>query len=223
VAFFRTADDAPLRVLFVCTGNICRSAIAERVTRAYLDTALGADAAWIRLESAGTQAVVDSGVHPYSATVLAGLGGDPDGFAARQLTEHTAVSADLTLALTRAHRHSVLKMSPRGLSRTFTLLEAADLARLVPYDVVLQGDTFAERFRSLIREMAVARAHRASDGGDDIPDPIREPLGFHEEVGDVIAEAVRRLFGRIVDLGPASRALPARREERSVVLPLTRR
>jgi protein-tyrosine phosphatase len=223
VAAYRTADDAPLRVLFVCTGNICRSAIAERVTRAYTDAALGADAAFLRLESAGTQAVVGSGMHPYSASVLGGLGGDPDGFVARQLTEETAVAADLTLALTRSHRRSVLKMAPRGLSRTFTLLEAADLAGMVPRDAELPGDTFAERCRSLVREMAAARARRSSDLRDDIPDPIREPITFHEQVGDVIADAVARLFGHIVDLSLPTRGIPDREDEEPWVLPLTGR
>src|SRR4051812_10984921 len=83
----RGSDDcAPFTVLFVCTGNICRSPVAERVARAFLDAALGAEAACIHLGSAGTRAVVGSGVHPDSAAVLAGLGGKPAGFAARQLT-----------------------------------------------------------------------------------------------------------------------------------------
>lgn len=209
-------EGSPFTVLFVCTGNICRSPLAERVTRAVLDVALGSDAASVRLESAGTRAVAGSSVHPYSAAVLTALGGDPGGFVARQLTDDTAAGADLTLALTRSHRRAVLKRAPRGLSRTFTLLEAADLTSFVPIDAALPGATFADRCRSLVRELAAARARRATDVHDDIPDPIGESVAFHEEVGEAIADGVERLFSRFAQLSPASRALSPRVEEPSV-------
>jgi protein-tyrosine-phosphatase len=212
VASHRSAE-APFTVLFVCTGNICRSPVAERVARSYLDAVLGPDAADIRLVSAGTHAVVGSGVHPQSAAVLTALGGNSVGFASRQLTDDMAVNADLTLGLTRAHRRSVLKRAPRGLARSFTLLEAADLASRVPEDADLSGATFADRCRSLVRQMAAVRARRASDVHDDIPDPVGESAAFHEEVGDAIADGVVRLFARVADLSDATRVLVRRDDE----------
>lgn len=200
-------ESPPFRVLFVCTGNICRSPIAERVARAFLDTALGKDAESVRLTSAGTYAVSGEGVHPDSARVLVSLGGDPRGFVARQLTDDLAVQADLTLALTRSHRRAALKRAPRGLSRTFTVVEAAELAALVPEDVDLPGTTFADRCRSLVREMAAARVLRSSDVHDDIADPIGQSPDFHEEVGDAIARSVLPLFSRFADLSGAPRGL----------------
>jgi protein-tyrosine phosphatase len=214
VASQRIAE-APFTVLFVCTGNICRSPIAERVTRGYLDAVLGPDAACFRVESAGTRAVVGSGVHAQSAGVLTALGGDSMGFASRQLTDDMAVDADLTLGLTRAHRHELLKRSPRGLSRTFTVLEAAALAALVPEDADLSGDTVADRCCSLVRQMAAARARRTSDVHDDIPDPVGKSAAFHEEVGDAITDGVVRLFSRFADLSATSRVLDRRHDESS--------
>ena len=195
--------ESPFGVLFVCTGNICRSPIAERLTRAFLDEAVGADAALVRIQSAGTRAVVGSGVHPDSSAVLTSLGGDPGGFIARQLLDEYAAAADLTLTLTRAHRRSVLNRAPRALSRTFTLREAADLASLVPGDVELPGETFPDRCRSFVREMAAARARRATDAHDDIADPIGQPASVHAAVGDEIADGVLRLFGRLAVLSAA--------------------
>ena len=214
--------EAPFTVLFVCTGNICRSPIAERVTRSYLDAVLGPDAARVRLESAGTRAVVGSGVHPRSAAVLTALGGDSGGFAARQLTDDMAAAADLTLGLTRSHRHAVLTRFPRGLARTFTVLEAAALASLVPVDAELPGATFAERCRSLVRELAVARAHRSSDVRDDIPDPVGEPEDFHEEVGDTIADGIVRLFSRFADLSAIPRVVRGREDQEAWAYHLSR-
>ncbi|MGY1856600.1 arsenate reductase/protein-tyrosine-phosphatase family protein [Modestobacter sp. SYSU DS0290] len=193
-------SDAVFSVLFVCTGNICRSALAERLARAYLTEALGDGAAAVSVASAGTQAVVGSGVHPDSALVLAGLGGDPTGFTARQLRDDMAAGADLVLTLTRTHRRAALQLAPRALSRTFTLREAADLAELVDPDVELPGDTHAERCRALVTALAAARSRRSSSDRDDIADPIGRPLEFHQQVGEEIAQALLPLLARLVSL-----------------------
>jgi protein-tyrosine phosphatase len=194
------SPDPTFTVLFVCTGNICRSALAERLSRAYLDDALGKDAALVRVHSAGVQAVVGSGVHPDSALVLAGLGGDPAGFTARQLADGMAIDADLTLTMTRSHRRAVLKAAPRALSRTFTVREAADLVGLLGTDVQVPGESFAERARALVKQLAAARSRRASGDADDVPDPIGEPLEVHQQVGELIAEALVPLLSRFVAL-----------------------
>src|ERR687886_239183 len=99
----------PIRILFVCTGNICRSALAERLGRAFLDEALGRKATLIHLESAGVRAVVGSEMDPDSALVLEGLGGDAAGFEARQFEAELATHADLILAMTREQRRLVLE------------------------------------------------------------------------------------------------------------------
>ncbi len=190
-------------VLLVCTGNICRSALGERLGRAYLDEALGEDAGAVRLESAGVQAVVGSAMQPDSALVLSGLGGSPDGFVARQLVDDMAIDADLTLTMTRQHRRDVLRMAPRALARTFTLREAAGLLEVVGEDVEVPGDSLAERARNLVKELAAARSRRQSGNGDDIRDPVGLPAEVHQEVGDAVAGALIPVLARIAALRPA--------------------
>src|SRR4051812_29352077 len=101
--------------------------MGERLTRAFLDDALGASAAAVGTGSAGTHAVVGKGMNSSSALVLEGLGGDPTGFRAQQLTADMINGADLTLTMTRRHRRDALKLAPRAMFRTYTLREAADL------------------------------------------------------------------------------------------------
>jgi protein-tyrosine-phosphatase len=193
-------QDDPFTVLIVCTGNICRSALAERLATAFLDEALGEGARAVRVVSAGTRAVVGSAMHPGSALVLRGYGVEENGFRARQLLDGFIGEADLTLTMTRAHRRDVLARAPRALARTFTLREAADLLRLIDDAVELPGEGLPDRARALVAERAAARSRRQGGEADDVRDPIGEPVEVHEEVGEAIAEALLPLLRRIVDL-----------------------
>jgi protein-tyrosine-phosphatase len=188
------------RVLIVCTGNICRSALAEHLGRAYLERELGDRAGQIELSSAGTGAVVGSAIHPDTALVLAGLGGDARDHVARQLAEAMVLAADLTLTMTRAHRKAVLRIAPRALSRTFTLREAAALVRSLEGVPDPPGNELAERGRALVRELAAARTRRTSDADDDVPDPIGRSLEVQQEAGDLVADALLAVLGRLVAL-----------------------
>jgi len=190
--------EAPFTVLLVCTGNICRSALAERLGRAYLEEVLGEDAAAVRIVSAGAHAVVDAAMHPHSALVLQGYGAEPGDFRAQQLTQRLAVEADLTLTMTRGHRREVLQLAPRALGRTFTLREAAGALALVGRGDAA-GATFGERARRLVAAMADARSRRPA-GEDDVPDPIGRPVDAHQEAGALIADALIPLLARLAGL-----------------------
>jgi protein-tyrosine phosphatase len=126
--------------------------------------------------------VIGHPVHENAATVLRGLGGDPAGFAARQLTARIAADADLVLTMTRAHRDKVLEMAPRLMRRTFTLAEAASLA--------------SEPEPRTLGDLAQLRPRIASKDLPDVPDPINQEIEVFEAVGTQIAD----LLSPIVDL-----------------------
>ncbi|WP_167762079.1 hypothetical protein [Blastococcus sp. CT_GayMR20] len=208
------AHQDPFRILLVCTGNICRSAFAERLGRAWLEETLGQDVGILHVASAGTRAVVGSAMHPDSALVLRGFGVEAGDFRARQLRAEHVDRADLVLTMTRAHRNAVLTLAPRAMARTFALREAAALLSRseeadVP-EVEFSGAPSGERARQVVQRLTTARRHRASDEGDDIRDPIGQPVEVHEEVAELIVAALlpllRRLGGQESVLGDRSSA-----------------
>jgi protein-tyrosine phosphatase len=160
-----------MHVLFVCTGNICRSPTGERLAAAYAAQHGIAD---FTASSAGTRAVIGHAIHRDAAVVLEELGGDTSGFAARQLKSKIASSADLIIAMTSAHRDIVLEAAPRQLSRTFTLTEAARLASMDG------AETLAD--------LAALRRHLTANEKADIPDPIGQSPEVFAAVGSQIAE-----------------------------------
>lgn len=162
-----------MQILFVCTGNICRSPIAERLAAAYAHE-IGAEG--LQFSSAGTQAVIGSPVHPLAALVLESLGGDASGFAARQLTPRIASAADLIITMTAAHRDAALERSPALMRRTFTICEAAYVAKL--------GDA------SAVGELPHLRVRIPKRELSDVKDPMGQDVGVFEAVGGQIATFV---------------------------------
>ncbi|OYN74360.1 low molecular weight phosphatase family protein [Mycolicibacterium sphagni] len=160
-----------MHVLFVCTGNICRSPTAERLAVTFAARLGIAD---FTASSAGVRAVIAHPIHQKSVPVLEELGGNASDFAARQLTQKIASAADLVLTMTRAHRDAVLELAPRQLVRTFTLAEAARLA--------------VEFGAQDIKDLASLRSRIATHEFVDIPDPIGQDAESFSRVGFLIAE-----------------------------------
>lgn len=104
------------RVLFVCSGNTCRSPVAEAIARHMLATRVHAPGEAMvptRVSSAGTSAAVGMGMTPESAEALAELDIDPGRHVSRQLTEEDVSSADFVFVMTRQHRRTVEMMMGR--------------------------------------------------------------------------------------------------------------
>ena len=141
-------------ILTVCTGNICRSPLAEQLLRARLGDGF-------RVHSAGVGAMTGWPMDPDAADQSRAHGGNPEGFAARQLTAALVEESDLILTATRSHRDEVVRRFPKAMRRTFSLAEFAAIG---------QGD------------VALAAARRSTvrlTRGDDVVDPYGLPVTVH--------------------------------------------
>ncbi|HZX38987.1 MAG TPA: protein-tyrosine-phosphatase, partial [Streptomyces sp.] len=111
------------RVLTVCTGNLYRSPLAERLLR----ERLAAAGEVIQVSSAGTRAVPDAR-RPDEAARFTGEGGEGDGAVTRRLSAGLVQGADLVLGAATEHREAAVRLAPAwALSRAFSLREFARL------------------------------------------------------------------------------------------------
>ncbi|WP_182976906.1 arsenate reductase/protein-tyrosine-phosphatase family protein [Arthrobacter cheniae] len=166
-----------LKILAVCTGNICRSPMVERLLQKDLDALFPST---FTVTSAGTRAIVGAPIDPLVHQFIQEAGGQTSNFSARQITASMIDDQDIILALTRDHRNTIVKLSPKALRRTFTLREACVLVAndLVPRESP-PTDNDAHQlwasFPSRAGRLRVAPSERHN------PDVI-DPYGKHQEI-----------------------------------------
>lgn len=178
-------EGAPVHVLTVCTGNICRSPAAHLL----LQSAFGPDSG-ITVSSAGVMAMVGEPVSPPMAALLREVGVDPAGFAARQLTEADVRQADLILGMTREHRREAVALWPAAVRRSYTLKEFARLGPRVPSgDLAAIVGNGAARLAALA-ELAGRRRAPVPAADDDTDDPFRRGRAVYSAVFAEISDAV---------------------------------
>ncbi len=170
------AAGAPFDMLFVCTGNICRSPTAEALARRELERYPGVP---LQVSSAGSHALEGNPAASRSMLAASTRGASLERHFARELTRRRVRSAGLILCMAAEHRPFVLSYDRSAADRTFLL---ASFARVAGQLELLAG--------SPAELVALAAEHGREQDGDDIDDPLGHPA----EAYAACAERLDRLI-----------------------------
>jgi len=115
-----------LMVLFVCTGNTCRSPMAETMFRGLVAQRLGCrpdeiERHGVIVTSAGLAAWNGSRASGHAVAAMAERGGDLSGHESQPVTEPLVRQADVILTMTAAHRAALLAQFPEAGGRVAML------------------------------------------------------------------------------------------------------
>lgn len=113
-----------MKLLFICTGNTCRSSMAEALAGRLLEDRFGAGGN-IEVYSAGLAASPEEAASPFAVEAMAWKGIDMSDYRAAMLTLEMVQAADLVLTMTRGHLKQVNMMFPGHTGKTFTLADFA--------------------------------------------------------------------------------------------------
>ena len=165
----------------VCTGNICRSPMAEVMLR---DTLARCGADDIEVLSAGTWAGFGHSATEEARQVMRDRGIDLESHRSQPVTAELLDEADLILAMTSVHAREIAEVFPPALDKTLLLKELVEME----FDGSPAG---AERAARLAGVLAGGRPEprRALD----LDDPMGLPVGAYERTAEHIEAGVERL------------------------------
>ena len=179
---------AAIDVLLLCTGNICRSPMAEGILRHRL-SARGVSA---HVHSAG---MLDMGrpASDHGIEVLRARGIDLSSHRSRTMSAQLVRSADLVVGMARMHVREAVVLAPDVWPKAFTLKE-----------LVRRGESLGSRAPHQAVEEWLDRAHagrsRTELMGDSDHDDISDPIGAPRSRYEATAAEIEDLSDRLVAL-----------------------
>lgn len=186
-----------MRILFVCTGNTCRSPMAEGMLRKLAQER----GLTLEAQSAGVAASEGVSMSIHAASVLKDQG-IKDVITSKPLRAEHTQWADLILTLTEAHKYRVIQTFPETADKVYALKEFAENNEMVTAD--------QEELQQLVADVELDRAlgnprdeekeNRIRELAQRLPVyDISDPFGGSREVYNRTATEIREALGKLID------------------------
>lgn len=188
-----------MKIVTVCTGNVCRSPLAEVLITTRL---AGAN---VIAASAGTRARSGARMTEEAVDVAVALGCSPANarnHRARLLSESVLAGTHLALGMTKEHRRAIVELRPDLAQRLFTIRELArlvegftdeELSRVMgPQDTDGELST-SSRFAAVLAFLASRRGvvgYSSDPTADDVVDPIGQSKETYRRAASQILPGV---------------------------------
>lgn len=177
-----------MHMLFVCTGNISRSAMAEMLApHFFTDMSL-------TFASAGTRGLHDHAMSHDAVELMRRDHIDEtaiEAFRSHRITPQIASGADLILCFEGRQRGDIVVESPLAARRTFLITDFANLCEAAKREGWVEGGTFSERIDSVIANAGLLRPQLPE------PEDVADPQGRGMPAFVEAHNAIVRLFKRI--------------------------
>jgi len=189
------------RVLFVCTGNTCRSPMAEGLFRLLAEEKrLDAE-----VRSAGVAAVDGMQISTNAAVILRDKGAAP-AVTSRELTGNLIHWSDLILTMTMSHKKELISQYPEAVDKTYTLKEFAwsdpiTRAKQEAREQLISELQIKQALQQSISEEEKQQLLELEDGlpSMDILDPFGRHLAVYRDCAEEIEASIKRVIERIQD------------------------
>ncbi|WP_150270608.1 low molecular weight protein arginine phosphatase [Paenibacillus tepidiphilus] len=186
-----------LHILFVCTGNTCRSPMAEGLLRKLAkERGIG-----LEVRSAGVSAISGTSISRHAAGVLRDEG-IHDHITSSQLSGEAVAWADLVLTLTGSHKRHLLQYFPEAVTKTYTLKEYVHNEETVNEDLRELDSLYADAELSIALggEPDAAAMQRIIEIRQRIPSfDISDPFGGSREDYELTAAEIRTALHSLLD------------------------
>jgi protein arginine phosphatase len=184
-------------ILFVCTGNTCRSPLAEGLMRKLAREA----GLSVEVRSAGVFAADGGLISNHSAAILKEHGEKVDGFGSSSLSRQLVEWADLVLTMTLGHKGTVIQRFPDALDKTYALKELVELNDDVIELLEERGKLLSEiqMKLSLSQPITAEEKVRLAQLEQLIPDfDIMDPFGGSLEIYRATAQEIEQGLRKLI-------------------------
>ncbi len=176
----RMTADRALRVLLVCTANVCRSPLAHAFTVGHA----AAGAYPIKVASASVDTKVRH-VHPLVETILGERGQQPARSISQPLSNEVVDASDLILTMTGDHAIAVAGQFRAALFKVFMLDHFVTTAR------PKHGNESLDEWLDAVRRLP--RTYPNQPGATDVPDPVNKDEATFRSIAATIDDLTARL------------------------------